>query len=359
MAESSTDQSGIKATEDLRNTLLFVVSGIAVGLFVVLLHNVIAHLSAALWSLAWLTIGILVGFLFGVPRVLQEDRPTTPPRSLEDTDGPSVAGRSSPYQMRVNTNLEQISDWLTKIIVGIGLVELRRIPEALNQSSEYIAKGFGTLPGAQALATGIIVYFSILGFLGGYLITRIYLAGAFGRADRDIDESLVRTLAPKPAGEQHLDTTIKDTLEAENEQVKTEISKVINIDDQSAKLQIDKIVDEAKNRMLNKIRQGGFLTFDSRPLLGERGNVWRVPYDQYNTVQALLNDIWSSNRVLPAFSYGERWILRDQETGYEFKEAGRNWAKRRGTQFDTRRLEDLGIKPGSTLEIAPLNTKVS
>jgi hypothetical protein len=33
----------------------------------------------------------------------------------------------------------------------------------------------------------MILYFSIVGFLTGYLTTRLFLAGAFGRADRSVE----------------------------------------------------------------------------------------------------------------------------------------------------------------------------
>ncbi len=71
-----------------------------------------AYRAVSLWALAYCAAGFLVGFLFGIPRVLQG----------EDV----LPGQQPEYRQRVNTNLEQISDWLTKIIVGLGLVELRQ-----------------------------------------------------------------------------------------------------------------------------------------------------------------------------------------------------------------------------------------
>src|SRR5690349_18031210 len=58
--------------------------------------------------------GALLGFLFGIPRLLANDAAAPP--------APAVGGASepparSPYAP--NTNLEQISDWLTKILVGV------------------------------------------------------------------------------------------------------------------------------------------------------------------------------------------------------------------------------------------------
>jgi hypothetical protein len=62
--------------------------------------------------------GALLGFLFGIPRSLAVE--ATPAGTTAE---PVEAGQRAALY-RSNTNLEQISDWLTKILVGVGLVEL-------------------------------------------------------------------------------------------------------------------------------------------------------------------------------------------------------------------------------------------
>src|SRR5689334_2047890 len=74
---------------------------------------------ALILSGASLFVGVLLGFLFGIPKTLRRNPDPT-------AGGPLAEGDYQP-----NTNLEEISDWLTKLIVGIGLVELRRIPELI------------------------------------------------------------------------------------------------------------------------------------------------------------------------------------------------------------------------------------
>jgi len=136
---------------------------------------------AMLWAAACFLAGFLGGFLFGVPKVVG-DGASSPP-----TAGTGQAAQSpSGFAQRPNTNLEQISDWLTKIIVGLGLVELRRAPDHLKSAATWVAESL-TSRGASSLAAvsfagSLIVYFSILGFLSGYLLTLLFLAGAFGRA---------------------------------------------------------------------------------------------------------------------------------------------------------------------------------
>lgn len=62
---------------------------------------------------AWLAGGVL-GFLFGVPR-------------FQSSPGGGAAGLASSFIP--NTNLEQVSDWLTKIIIGATLT-VRSRPNA-------------------------------------------------------------------------------------------------------------------------------------------------------------------------------------------------------------------------------------
>ncbi len=184
-----TDNASKERLLDLRVTSSFLLVFLVIGLIVLLFQSTEARWSALLWALAWLAIGDIIGFLFGIPRVLQQPDakpPATPPAAAGGAAAPPASptpNQDVSYRQEVNTNLEQISDWLTKIIVGIGLIELRRLPELLSRVSKFMAAGLGATQQAQVLAAGIIIYFSILGFLSGYLLTRIYLSGAFRRAD--------------------------------------------------------------------------------------------------------------------------------------------------------------------------------
>src|SRR5947207_1288333 len=139
------------------------------------------------WAFASTVSGGAIGFLFGVPKIIQSDK-------TDATQGTSVSVPSSDmnratslqgtYRQQVNTNLTEISDWLTKIIVGLGLIKLARLPSYLSDTAGALAAGIGGTPAARALAMGIIVSFSIGGFLLGYLTTRLFLAEALSHADQ-------------------------------------------------------------------------------------------------------------------------------------------------------------------------------
>jgi CheY-like chemotaxis protein len=182
--ENSNETNWSRIWRDFWITACFIVASNLLGFIFILLQPSGNRVTAALWALSCLASGGIVGFLFGIPRVLQDDNaPNAEVNENEENKDP--ANTSKPfYRMQVNTNLEQISDWLTKIIVGVGLIEMRRIPELLNSLSGFLAAGLGERSAeTQTLAAAIIVYFVVVGFLGGYLITRIYLAQAFSRAD--------------------------------------------------------------------------------------------------------------------------------------------------------------------------------
>jgi hypothetical protein len=120
-------------------------------------------------------IGGSFGFLFGLPRTLQ------PQRSVAALDRTEILA---------NTNLEQISDWLTKILVGIGLTQITTIPDRLQNLAAYLTQGLtANDPGEQPLALTILVYFLLCGFLFGFLWTRLSL-----RHEMELAEGQLRKL---------------------------------------------------------------------------------------------------------------------------------------------------------------------
>src|ERR1700722_12912182 len=78
----------------------------------------------ALLSLAFASMGGLVGFLFGIPRQLQQTA-----TNAGNADDSKVDQREEPRPLA--TNLEQVSDWLTKIFFGAGLTQLVKLPSQL------------------------------------------------------------------------------------------------------------------------------------------------------------------------------------------------------------------------------------
>ena len=196
-----------------------------------------------LWAGACSAVGWFLGFLFGIPRSLSSDTArTSPPQSEMRQPGPAPASpnqeqpqernsktpeakdaaKSTPSMSMtdvkattdrseadrttltiqgnlgagsmsrattsrgasttVNTNLEQISDWLTKIIVGVTLVESKEVLLRLESGAQLIGESLGG-DKPESFAYAILIYFSTSGLLGSYLLTRLFLQRAFSDAD--------------------------------------------------------------------------------------------------------------------------------------------------------------------------------
>ena len=147
----SPDGRGIRFWE------LLSIFGFAGGMVVISIYAwpqaAVFGILALVASAAWLSGGVL-GFLFGVPRL----RAATP----QGSTAPANAGFAP------NTNLEQISDWLTKIIVGATLVQLRPLADDFNTLAIALGAQVGT-GGAAAVSGAIMITYFAGGFMWGYL----------------------------------------------------------------------------------------------------------------------------------------------------------------------------------------------
>jgi hypothetical protein len=133
-----------------------------------------------LTAIAAFTVGSLLGFLFGIPRsVAAAKKAEKDGDATEAGDAAAVAAEAA-ERFAPNTNLEEISDWLTKILVGVGLVQIHQISGAVEDLAEGLEGGLGTR--GFSVAVALLISFSITGFVSAYLYTRLRLQGAFERA---------------------------------------------------------------------------------------------------------------------------------------------------------------------------------
>ncbi|GAB4016937.1 hypothetical protein GCM10028808_47010 [Spirosoma migulaei] len=125
--------------------------------------------------------GYLLGFLFGIPRSVKFNKPNS------SGDDPKEEKRL----FDDNTNLEEISDWLTKIIIGLTLVEFREIQRLLDIAAINISGVFSEwryipviknisgsfpemplFPSMVVFSYALLIFYLGLGFFAGYFWTR-------------------------------------------------------------------------------------------------------------------------------------------------------------------------------------------
>ncbi len=202
-------------------TNIGVANAIVIGVAVVLVHGGI-RTTAITWAGASLALGGMLGFLFGIPGrqqgTVQINQPgvaaiDTDIKRVTGTGGTSIqdagtvnapegtitlspdtsaekpavpangrsVGNSTQDFHSEPSNLEQVSDWVTKLLLGGGLTQLQQIPRMVWELSYSVAIGIAPkakgqdLWSEQAFASGLLIYFFVAGFFGGYLITKLQL----------------------------------------------------------------------------------------------------------------------------------------------------------------------------------------
>jgi hypothetical protein len=98
-----------------------------------------------------------------------------------DQAGADQAGGDQANTFTPSTNLAEISDWLTKLLLGAGLVELTRLGRPLGVLVDTVAHGLEDIPPAATpsgpsvvAAAAILTAYVVLGFLGGYVVTTLW-----------------------------------------------------------------------------------------------------------------------------------------------------------------------------------------
>ena len=198
-----------KITKNLNSTLRL---GLATGFIGIIGYTLSLHPAA--WKFLFLFIllasasyisGFFLGFLFGIPK--------------RNTD------KESAYNL--STNLVDISDWLTKIIIGLGLVEIRRIPGYLQSVGEYIQQATHGEDSMKIFSVSCIVYFSIFGLYYGYNYMRLFLSGQFKEADDNLLQKQIRltetgeVLNSQNLSPDNIDDSAKEKLKEYNQLLKS------------------------------------------------------------------------------------------------------------------------------------------
>ena len=160
-------------------TVIIIAVVVSAGLVASLGNGLIAAVGIGVEIfLAASAVGVVLGFLFAVPRVLsQNPDPTTVAKE----------GGTKARFLESNTNLESISDWLTTMLVGVGISQLYRINDALLGFRDYVAKTVPVLDGSAstlpAIAPLLLITGTATGFIAMYLYTRINLSKIFSETE--------------------------------------------------------------------------------------------------------------------------------------------------------------------------------
>ncbi len=192
--------------QNIRRSNLFFLPIFHVAFSAVMLYLCYPPLGTVMMhAVAWFSLGTLMGLIFSVPKSSgQRPPPPVPPTppaagaSHEAVVAQNAQKRRSQYE--TNNNLVEVSDWLTKIIVGLGLIHLKDAPSVIKRVVAPLKCCLGDC--YLAFGTALLLGFSALGFLFGYVFTRLFLVRAFSDADPSEDVA---------EGDQRLQERMHDT----------------------------------------------------------------------------------------------------------------------------------------------------
>ena len=129
-----------------------------------------SHLSylgtGMLTAIAAFLSGCVLGFLFGIPRVVSSGQ---------------LRHDKANQAYVPSTNLAEVSDWLTKLLLGAGLVQLTHLGEPISHLIDSIAAGLtpATAPSipssaAKVIAGSILFGYAAIGLLNAYVVTTVW-----------------------------------------------------------------------------------------------------------------------------------------------------------------------------------------
>lgn len=125
----------------------------------------------------------LLGLLFGIPKSIATlGVPTQAPNSAPAN---STQSDSRQPTSRVNTNLEDVSDWLTKTLIGVGLTQLTSLPHTLWHYATILDQASLKSEGGGAVfILSVAAAGGAGGFWVGYVTTRTFLTLLFDLFDK-------------------------------------------------------------------------------------------------------------------------------------------------------------------------------
>lgn len=140
---------------------------------------------------AFFIAGCVLGFIFGIPKKYQNKQAAVQldkyGKPLQPTD-PNYTDNSS---------LEEISDWITKIIIGLSMVQFHAILKMIADAAGNINTSLkGAICADQSchlnfyvFSYALIIFYPIVGAIIGYLWTRIEFPYILDQKDRDLREA--------------------------------------------------------------------------------------------------------------------------------------------------------------------------
>jgi hypothetical protein len=181
------------AGDKIQRGVLMIAIGLLVAMVVVAVllglfgHDGGAGVTSFVLFSAAAAAGAGLGFLFGLPRARVSD--LTGDGSAAGGSAPGSTTKASTYYL-TNSNLIKVSDWLTTIVIGLGLVNLGKAIPALRDLSHALEAPLGGRPYSGAVGVSVLIVGLLAGFILDYLWTSIRVRELLEESERQSEEQV-------------------------------------------------------------------------------------------------------------------------------------------------------------------------
>lgn len=160
-----------------RTGVVFALLGLVLSIVVFRNHPELVPVAFLVASAAG-GLGAVTGFLFGIPKLADVESPDPLAES---------AAKLASQKLLFNTNLGQVSDWLTKIVIGLGIAQFGDILDGGQWLGDRFASVFDQGLSSSAAATfgmSLVISSAAFSFMLTYLWTTTRLPQVWGPKDR-------------------------------------------------------------------------------------------------------------------------------------------------------------------------------
>jgi hypothetical protein len=184
-------RSGRKAGDKIQRGVLAVAVVLLIAMIVVAILLAMttrdggAGLTSFVLFVAAGAVGAALGFLFGLPRARVSD--LTGDSSAPT--GPAPVAKASTYYL-TNSNLIKVSDWLTTIVIGLGLVNITKIGPAVRELGHALEAPLGNAGYSGAVGVSVLLVGLLAGFILYYLWTSIRMRELLEDAERQNQQTV-------------------------------------------------------------------------------------------------------------------------------------------------------------------------
>ncbi len=211
---------------------------------------------------------------------------------------------------------------------------------------------FYTIGGIQIALTIFAIVFPLLVAIGFFILLWSRPEHLYAPKDYESDKSFLKGIESSRASRESL-VDLETVMQEKLNTVLTSdefIKRLSNLQGE----QLKDVLKATATNITNEVRETKFFTVALSPISpGLKDLV--LPIDGFTDFNDLTNEIYFAlNGAIEPYTYGKSWVIKEKVTGKIFKHVKMiTNATEERFMADYRTLDEIGIKAGMSLEVAP------